>query len=52
MALELPLPHFHLSGLSAVGIFLIVFVIAGTLHLLAASFPENPVSRAYVGLGF
>jgi hypothetical protein len=46
------LPHVHIGGIHAGLIALVVFVIFGGFHLLAASFPNNVVSQAYVGLGF
>lgn len=45
-------PHFHLSGMHALVIFLIVVVAFGALHLLAASAPNNRVAQAWLNLGF
>lgn len=38
------------SAKFAVVVSLYVVVVLGSLHLLAASFPENTVSKAYLGL--
>lgn len=47
------LPHFHVSGTHGMVTFLFIIVAFGSLHLLANSFPENNLSRAWTdGLGF
>lgn len=47
------LPHFHVSGIHAMITFLFILAAFGSLHLLAASYPDSPVSKAWTGgLGF
>ena len=41
-----------ISGMTAFILFLYVVVIFGSAHLLAASFPDNKLAKAYIGLGF
>ena len=41
-----------ISGITAVILFLYVVAIFGATHLLAASFPDSRLSKAYIGLGF
>jgi hypothetical protein len=45
-------PHFHLSGMHALVVFLIVVAAFGAMHLLAASSPNNRVAQAWLSLGF
>lgn len=45
-------PHFHISGLHATIIFLMVVVMFGSAHLVAMSAPSNRVSQAWLALGF
>lgn len=49
---ELPLPHFHVSGLNTLMTLLALVFAFGALHLLATSFPDKKLSQAWVGLGF
>ena len=46
------LPHFHLSGMEGVILFLYIVAVFGALHLAACSFPDNSLSRAWRGAGF
>lgn len=46
------MPHFHISGLHGVLFFLMMVAAFGSLHLLAASAPDNRLSQAWLGLGF
>lgn len=46
------MPHFHISGIHALIVFLYVVAAFGSLHLLALSMPNNRVSRAWLALGF
>jgi len=45
-------PHFHLSGMQGVVLFLFIVATFGGLHMIAASYPDNQVSRAWLKLGF
>lgn len=45
-------PHFHISGIHAVIWVLAMITAFGSLHLLAASAPNNRVSQAWFALGF
>jgi len=45
-------PHFHLSGMHALVIFLEMIVLFGAVHLLAVSFPNSKASQAWLALGF
>lgn len=49
---SVPLPHFHVSGLHALVVFLFVVATFGAAHLLAASYPNNIVSQGWLALGF
>lgn len=46
------MPHVHLSGMT--GLLLVLFIIAafGSMHLLAASAPDNKFARGWLALGF
>ena len=46
------LPHFHVSGIHGLITFLFIVVAFGSIHLLAASYPDSPASQAWTGLGF
>lgn len=47
------LPHFHVSGIHALVTFLYIVAVFGALHLLASSYPDSKVSKAWIGgLGF
>lgn len=46
------MPHFHLSGMQGVILFLYVVAVFGALHLAASSAPENRYARAWLALGF
>lgn len=46
------MPHFHISGLHAFFLFLMMIAAFGSLHLLASSAPDNRLSQAWLGLGF
>lgn len=46
------MPHFHISGLHAFAIFLMMVAAFGALHLLAASAPDSRLSQAWLSLGF
>lgn len=46
------MPHFHVSGIHAFVVFLVVVATFGALHLLAMSAPDNRVSQAWLSLGF
>ena len=46
------MPHFHLSGLHGLAVFLFVVAAFGSLHLAAVSAPDNKVSQAWLALGF
>jgi len=46
------MPHFHISGLHAMAVFLMVVAAFGSLHLLALSAPDARVSQAWLSLGF
>lgn len=45
-------PHFHISGMQGVCVFLFVVALFGSAHLLAASHPDSEVSKAWTALGF
>lgn len=45
------MPHFHLSGFHFWTNALCAMVAIGAFHLLAISYPENRVAKAYLGLG-
>lgn len=49
---DLPLPHFHVNGINTLMVMLAIVFAFGSLHLLAASFPQSKLSQAWVGLGF
>ena len=49
---NVPVPVFRLSGANALVVFLYVFVIFGSLHLLAISRPNNKIAKALLALGF
>lgn len=50
---EVPVPHFHISGIHAGVLFLSMVVIFGSLHLFAAANPDAKLSQAWTnGLGF
>ncbi len=40
------------SGMQGIVVFLFVVAAFGALHLLAASMPDNRLSKAWTGLGF
>ena len=40
------------NGMQGVIVFLFVVATFGSLHLLAASFPDSKISHAWRGLGF
>lgn len=46
------IPHFHLSGINAAIMFVVIVAIFGSLHLAAASAPSNKVAQAWLSLGF
>lgn len=46
------LPHFHITGMQGVCVFLFVVALFGSAHLLAASRPDSELSKAWFGLGF
>lgn len=46
------MPHFHVSGLHALVVFLYVVAVFGSLHLTALSMPGNGLSQAWLALGF
>jgi len=46
------MPHFHISGIHGVVIFLFVVAVFGALHLAAAAHPDNAVSQGWTALGF
>lgn len=47
------MPHFHMSGIHAIVVFLYIVVAFGALHLLALSFPDSLWSKAWTdGLNF
>lgn len=46
------MPHFHMSGIHGVVIFLFVVAIFGSAHLAATSHPDNRISQAWLALGF
>lgn len=50
---EIPVPHFHISGIHASTTVLAVIVLFGTAHLFAAAHPDSKLSQAWTnGLGF
>ena len=47
------IPVFRIGGTSILYIFLVVLVLYGTLHLIAATYPDSTFKRVWVdGLGF
>jgi hypothetical protein len=46
------IPVLKISGTVALIIFLYVTVLFGTLHLVALSFPDSKLAKAWVLLGF
>lgn len=46
------MPHFHLSGMQGVCIFLFVVATFGSLHLAASSAPDNKWAQSWLALGF
>lgn len=46
------MPHFHVSGLHALTVFLFVIAAFGSAHLAAISSPHGRVSQAWLALGF
>lgn len=46
------IPVLKISGTVALIIFLYVVILFGTLHLVAISFPDSKLSKAWVALGF
>jgi hypothetical protein len=46
------MPHFHLSGMEGIILFLYVVAVFGALHILASSVPNNPVAKAWLSLNF
>ena len=46
------MPHFHLSGIHGMVVFLYVVAIFGALHLFASSHPGSPYAQAWLALGF
>lgn len=47
------IPVFRIGGTSILFVFLAVLITYGTLHLLAASYPDSTFKRVWVdGLGF
>lgn len=46
------MPHFHISGIHALTVFLFVVVAFGSLHLLASSYPNARLSQSWTALGF
>lgn len=49
---SVPMPHFHVSGMHALVVFLFVVVMFGSAHLLACSHPTNTVAQGWLALGF
>lgn len=48
---NVPVPVFRISGASGLVTFLYVFVMFGTLHLMASSKPDWKLSKALLALG-
>ena len=46
------IPAFRIGGTHALVIFLYVFVMFGTLHLIALSYPQSKLAKALFALGF
>lgn len=46
------IPVLKISGTVALIIFLYVTVLFGTLHLLALTYPDSKIAKAWVLLGF
>lgn len=46
------IPAFRIGGTQAIVIFLYVTVIFGALHLLAISYPDKALAKAWLSLGF
>jgi hypothetical protein len=46
------MPHFHISGIHGVIVFLFVVAVFGAAHLAAASNPDNRLAQGWISLGF
>lgn len=43
---------YRVNAMAAILVALYVFVIFGTLHLVALSYPDSRLSKAFIGAGF
>lgn len=46
------MPHFHVSGIHGITVFLFIIVAFGSAHLAATAHPDKGVSQAWLALGF
>ena len=46
------MPHFHLSGLHGLAVFLFVVAAFGSAHLAATAHPDKQLSQGWLALGF
>lgn len=46
------IPVLKISGTVALIVFLYVTILFGTLHLVAISYPDSKLAKAWVALGF
>ena len=49
---NIPVPVFRVNGTNAIVVFLYVFALFGSMHLLAIAKPNARLSQAYLALGF